>query len=475
MGDPWEEQTMPETDPWVGASESPYKGRTGLSLLRRLPIHEGIAEAVGNMAVAAPIPMATTALGAAAGTVTMGPGAGTIAGGMIGGGAGEAINQELGITEKSDAAILLNTAAPVVGTILRSVKDLLKPVIAHILPSAGIPLQERAAVEAQKIVKTMAPREAANVLYGRVEQYNPPIDATAFRKSITDGIAEVELRLGTSSQKTSLLRFLNGKLEAVDGFENIEIPFKMMRSTQKELNAMIGAKDTGEDVGILKQLAKGIQQSFTETAASSTEGSEAVTVLREANKAFSKQQGQDALALVFEKSMPEEVGGIRTFSDTARKNIKKFLNVNEEIQHAYSKDEISSIKNALDSIGTLPGLPPSTNTLYGGMRYSGPAVAGAVLAPSMGIPTVAGAAAGMTIDLAIRKVVESPWGREQVIKMATDTGRKVSPEMVMTIASAIAGGMTGLVNRKKESTSKPAATFDRGPSSGLQRAFANQP
>src|SRR5438128_1156491 len=96
---------MREQKPSAPKPESSLAQRA-ISAVSAEPGEYGIPRSIVQFAAAAPIPTMTTAIGAALGGV---PGA------MIGGGLGEAANQQLGITEPSGTAIGMNVAAPVVG------------------------------------------------------------------------------------------------------------------------------------------------------------------------------------------------------------------------------------------------------------------------------------------------------------------------------------------------------------------------
>lgn len=473
-GDPSKEENWEA----VKLAEPPREktlAQRAISAVSAKPGGYGIPRGVTKFLAAAPIPATTTALGIGAGAL-LAPVTGGIVnpvtGGMIGGGAGESINQKLGITEPSEETVLMNMAAPLIGKYIQPAFQTLRRLAAQNMPGAGFPLQERAAQLVPKI--PIRPGQSSESLYRILEQYNPPIPSDAFRKSLTEMQGEVLNRLGESSQKTQLLNYLESKIVALDEFPTGDVPFKMLRATQKEINAKIGAREGGEELGILKQLARGIKTSFDEAAESrfAAQGApEAVHVLRAANRAYVKERGAAELDKALTKSFTEHEGGVLTFSDTARRNIKKVLNTNEEIQAAYSKDEIAHMKEALDAIGPLPGLPPTPGTLFAGMRMAAPAVVGGVISPFVGVHPTAGVAVGMSLDLLLKKVVMSEWGRQRIIDYATTTGHRVPPEIIMSIASGITGGAGGILNPAQDVIRPPTGAIP----TQIQPAFANQP
>lgn len=453
------------------AVAEPTLAQRAISAVSAEPGGYGIPRGITQFAASAAIPSLTTAAGVAGGALAApftGGIVNPVTGGMAGGGIGEAINQQLGITEPSNLAIGLNTAAPLVGKYIQPAIQAAKRGLTNILPGAGLPLQERGAAMAKDIPGMFSPTASSESLYTQLEAHNPGINAAPFRERLTAMQDEVSKRLGDSAEKTRLLNYMESKIDAIDKFPSGEVPFQSMRATQKELNAKIGSREGGEELGILKQLSKGIKSSFDATIEAGGAKPEAVALLQQANKTFIKEQGQKELEAVFTKTMAgtEREGGVQTFSDNARKNIKKALNMNEEIKAAYSKDQISLMKQALDSIGSLPSLPPeSPSAIYQGLRYSGPAVVGGAIAYPLGIHPLIGATAGMSIDWGIRKVVMSEWGREKVIAYATSTGKKATPDVVMAIASALTAGTSGILN--------PAQSQIRPPT-GIQ-PFVNQP
>lgn len=149
------------------------------SLLRRFFSH------AGKMAKGMPIPMATTAGGAAAGTALW-PGPGTIIGALLGGGGGEWLNQKFGLTEPSKTDIALSAITGPFGQTARPGVQGIKTLAVKSLAGRGVVSEA-----AENVLKRMLnPAEAASEIYKRAESLGINIPAKKTVKLVDEMLAE---------------------------------------------------------------------------------------------------------------------------------------------------------------------------------------------------------------------------------------------------------------------------------------------
>lgn len=467
MADSWEQGSVPVAD-WeqgskpAASGEGPTRESQGMTsrieslgraggptkamwAMKKLSDVSGIPyEAIhSGAAMVAPTALSFGAAALASPALALPAGSAAVtAAAMAGSGAGEAINQKLGITYPSKADIGIATAMPGVAVGLQQGARAARPMIAPYLPGAGRILQERGAQKAEEMVAHLTPTVKASGeggLYDQLHVFDPvSINASKLRDKAVTLLQNERLTPGNFGNEA-----FSGKLEQL--VKDIDqnggtLPFSRLRLLQKSLNENI---ESGPP-GARKALGRAVYDSVESTP----DAKQVAEALHAANSTYKREQGVGLLQNLFLKHAPEKEGEVRLLSGTARVNMKKAIDTNADLKDHFSPKVREEMKRALDAIGNLPAVPSAQTNTFTRAEMARYGIGGAASMELMHRAVGLGyneavlasvAAVGGTTAL-ISKVLESDFGRRKVIEWATRAGKPVDLKLLTTIAAAMAAG-----------------------------------
>ena len=220
------------------------------------------------------------------------------------------------------------------------------------------------------------------------------------------------------------------------------VPFRRVWATMKELNDLIdGAKrQGGAELSGLLHLKRGMWEALEKAA--EQQGGKAHTLLKQANKAYRQEIASDTVDDVITKNFGRALEGTEQLSSRAAPAINKLNDLVREdkfLKESFPPGEFDRIIKTLEEIKVLPvrgapagaekglGLMGQRAGIGGGLgtaigAYFGGGT-GALIGGGIG---TAGAMAGSAI---ISKALQTPRGREMLLKMAKSPGGLDYPKL----------------------------------------------
>lgn len=368
------------------------------------------------------------ALGGALGTA-IAPGPGTVAGGIAGELAGSygarKANVALGLDEPG---IMGDVASVAIPGALKAGGSIIKGV-AKRLPGVGDALHDEGIAIAKQLKEKFLPPTKSGVLYDTVAQMNPSISLGSTGKMAQDYLAK-------SSQLPSELQ--NPTLMAVaEGLENMAsaptpVQFQTMRMAQRRIRDLMGSAK-GEELGMLKRFDSAMWEDLERRSAQGG-GQNVAGVLKDANKAYRKEQASEELGEIIERGITEFVQGKGTGRLNAGgmiKNLDARVAKDDMFAGSWTKEEMADIKTTLEGLSKIPNPFPGSGSQFGAGMGVGAGGLGMALT---GDPTMSGLlAAGPWI---IGSALGTSPGRA-LVRQLSHAGNLMTPEGMTTIRAFI--------------------------------------
>lgn len=365
----------------------------------------GISEGALRTAAAMPIPMVTTAAGAALGTPG-GP-AGQMMGAMAGSGFGEAVNEALGIippqttTEKAFAV-----GAPLIGPGLARTG---KAILPH-LPGAQVAVHEMAKESLDKSLKTL--RVTSDMVGDALKVFtqNTPkaqVSLPKFKALLMDETKEV----GRASE----IKILDPHRKQMGEFLKTMASGKV--STEKlfawEHFANVIKKTSGFPVwkkmsGVLIEDLEDAMKNPKLTEATKQKIGTALENFRSFVKINKQHHADEALDGMLNKSVKAAAGDPDLIQFDKRAAFE-YLKKNKTLTDAYSPEELNRVKEAIEDIGYIATKPTRMDfTKYGA---------------ALGATTLGAKALGLSVSTTIPVAISAAAGMHMFLK--SETGRKI--------------------------------------------------
>jgi hypothetical protein len=444
------------------------------------PEDGGVMQDIGHMAKAGVIPGVTAAMGTAAGAALPIPG-GAVMGGMLGSGAGEKINQMLGITEPSDMAVYANTAAPLVGRGLAAGFGSMKRNAMRLIPGSGAAIHEMAAETAAGIPGQVGPSRTIQGVMKLIESKNPGRDTSAVQQAIgaklvnladpntkvsqllyetADELAKQAggpIRIESNHVKSAVAKLLDKEAkmgaktaspeiralaEEFDGLakNGTGIPFDVLYARLQRLNGQVGGAK-GEDLGAYKLLIGAIENDINHTVAAASDQIPAAQAFRTAQAAWKQEKGQAAVQdLVTRATTARGSDELVTFN---RGVITKALSNDKDLQKLLGPKAVAFIKDELSGIGIIPALPPPPGAHFGSGRNVIGTGAGFVAGLIQTSNPMMAAAVGASVPVAmeiISKAAMTETGRTMIKHFAKAGKGKIGPAAISILSAYVEGG-----------------------------------
>lgn len=258
-------------------------------------------------------------------------------------------------------------------------------------------------------------KEIANLESGASVTATSEITGTA--PSTIDPIANVR----------AIARKLSNLTSDIQGQD--AVPFRKVWGTMKEINDLIdGAKrQGGAELGALLKLKRGMWEALDKVATSSS--GRGMDLLKQANMTFRREIASDTVDEVITKNFGRALEGTEQLSSRAAPAInalKDAIKKDPFLKDSFAPGDFEKIITTLEKIKTLPvrgapaGADAGSKNLFRQSTIGG--AAGGLIAGAMGAPVttgvMAGTIAGVGGSMIISKALQTPIGRQILIKMA---------------------------------------------------------
>lgn len=348
------------------------------------------------------------------------------AGGSLG---GEYLNQQFGITPKSNTQLLLSAVAP---PLLRGGMKALQ-MAPRLLPGASAALQEEAASQASQMpAKLIAPPSIpSSQLFAQVAQGGntalptPNIQAAARKLLTQQQLAKPSL------QHTEITKLAN------DFLGTSQLGIQEVQANAQALNKSIRDR-TKDDIikGAYKLLRGSLEKDLEAASANLPEAS----ILKQAWKAYRRESAVSDLTDIIETKGIKKVG---EFLDQVNPNaIGNWIKDNEFFKKSITGDELKAIQQTLTDWSKIPTVPIKRGAPIGSGRRLGLIAAGAgaggALGDSMGA-AVGALAADKGAEL-IARAITSPTGRKVLLSIVRAKGGRFGQDEAGLLSAALAAG-----------------------------------
>jgi hypothetical protein len=359
---------------------------------------------------------------------------GMVTGGALGAGGGEWLNQQLGITPPSKAAIGVQAALPPAVQGLAGVARAVAPKILKYIPGASGGLHEAAAIEAAKAPsKIGVGLRASDDVYADLAQAgNPPIAVTRMGQAAQD-IGAIEARKLPSMKNTALEKLTN---DLSTQASRTAIPFQDVQLSLKWLNNKIRETRAagGEEHGAYQKILQALQDDISDAARA---GVPAAKLLKEANLSYKMEMAKEELehwitkATNFGRNGDKLIG----FSPSQVLNkLEKDPYFAKRFQHA--PQELQDVKDTFRELTTwaIAQKPPK------GVQFgSGPTNQRAAMGYAVGGP--AGAAILANAPGVIAAAMLTRPGRAMIRTLVNRPGFSMDSSRLGMIAAATGGAL----------------------------------
>lgn len=445
------------------------------------PEDGGMMQDIGHMAKAGVIPAITATMGTAAGTALPIPG-GAVMGGMLGSGAGEKINQMLGITEPSDMAVYANTAVPLVGRGLAAGFGSMRRNAARLIPGSGAAINEMAAEQAAQIPGKLAPERTMQGIMKLVGLKNPGANTSAVQQAImaklpqlaqdpnvkvsqvlyglADDLAKQAggpIKINSGNIKAATTKLLDKEAKMGGSTASAEIralaqefddltkqgtgvPFDVLYARLQRLNGQVGGAK-GEDLGAYKLLIGAIEDDIEASVKASAGHMPPAQAFRAAQAAWKNEKGASAIEDLVTRATTERASdGLTRFN---RGTITKALDNDKRLQKLLGPNAVKFIRDELSDIGIITELPPGPGQHFGSGRNLIGAGAGFAGSALSGHDPVVASAIGATVPVimeVISKAAMTETGRTMIKHFAKAGKGKLGPAAISILSAYVEGG-----------------------------------
>ena len=399
------------------------------------------------------------------------PTAGAVVGGMVspgmgiplGGMAGEAANQILGITEPSLTQVGLQGIVPMAAkggaaALQRAPK---------MLPGASAALQEEGAATARGLPNVIAPpARSSAMLYENLKSYNDvSIDTPHLVKEVNH-LRAMEQKIAEGLKSEPLLKVTGGlkekagatpaKMEAgkivdaqghpilreVAPAKERGLTFGDFKENFERLGKKIGATDEPELKGAYKSLYRSMLDDL-ESASKLAKG-EPAKLFKEARTAYKREFARMDFAEAIEKRGINKAG---EYLDQVNPNaIARWIKSDDAkfFREAVTSQEMQSIERTLKQLSQIPTVPVKRGAPIGSGRRI------ATLGLGAGIGGYAGGGLGAAVgayamdkgsDL-IARALMSDTGRKALIKIVTANGGRFGQDEAALLSAYVTGGVS---------------------------------
>jgi hypothetical protein len=327
------------------------------------------------------IDIASTAVGAIGGaglgTLALGPGAGTVLGGMAGeaggGFVGHKINQALGL-RPGDPTTFDPTLWPPSGDVLavgtppvvRGIGALGKQVVKR-LPGAAGALHEDAVKALGTLPERFAPEQPSSVFYGQLAaDTNPRIRATNLATEASAVLRE-QLAKKPSFRNTTLMAHAQDLIDVYRGHQG-QIPIGELHVYQKDIGLLQrqAERAAAPELGSLKRLYRGIAEDMDAAAA---QGTPEARALLQANQARRREYAQADLAEMFTPGAPGMTtrpdGLVQVHGGKLTDRFNKKLTDDPVFAKSFTPQERTEILDLLHSMQKIPRIPAPKGVAIG--------------------------------------------------------------------------------------------------------------
>ena len=378
---------------------------------RAMSLTGSILKGVGQTAAQSVLPT----VGAAAGTLA-GPLAGVASPVLAAG--GEALNQQLGITDPSLLQIALTgglTAAPHLVNVARGLGS----------RSMAESLNVIGEKEAKSLVTRLQPGVAASTLFQAATQQNMQIPAG---KAMT-AAKEVLEELSKADVPTRVLRPAQRLFNRLSESQGSLTP-KEISQRLSQWGELVGSLEAerGTGLGAAKKVLKALNNSLDDAA----EDAAAPKLLQVAREAYRREQVVNRLdeAITNAAKIKRGVGGTVQFNP---QEVIKSLGREKFYEKAFSATERKEIEGLLKKINEIPVIPPGGRQPFG----SGPTIQNLAIRGGLaGVGGFAGGPAGMAAGIAIPTIhriykdialaVSFPEGRRFIGRLLAGSDGKIT-------------------------------------------------
>ena len=375
----------------------------------RISKRTGLPEGLVQAGMALPIPLATTAISAAAGTAAGGPGAGTALGAMFGSLSGEEINARLGITQPltpSEQAIALG--APLIGPLASRLKQVGKGLVQR-LPGAQVGIHELAGetLEAslKKIRVTDLDVQAARKLVANAPDVR--MDLPGLKALLHQETASVGKRIefpGSEAYIKTLNKFIEELSHGPVSMKKV-LEWERGANLAKVTNPTeVWGKMAGTIIGDMETAVTNPKIS----AASQGKIKESLEAFRMLVQMSRKYNADEALDGILKRVITPLADDTSLLQFNKKQFVKELKN-NQALHGAWSTKEIADIQDAIEGIGHISS--KATPSLL--QKF----------APGTALATGGALIGGLQVGAVISSVVIAKEGIREGV--STDAGRKI--------------------------------------------------
>ena len=417
---------------------------------------------IAQMAAPAALPMLGQLGGAAAGTLAapfLGPAApaGPFIGEAIGGGLGEAANQAIGLTERSNLQIALAAGA---GPLGRGATGALRAARPFFSRRGGAELLNVIGFdEANAFFKGLRPTESATALFDAARKSGQAISAGKTLQAVDESIAIIEKSSPGArkafSRPLSILQGLKERIKQQGGSlfpDQFQADLEVLGEIESQL-----VKGGGTGLKAIGKTKSAMIDDLVTTPVA--EGSQ----LLRARQVFLRGKTVEEM----EKAVELASQSRRGLGAAEQFNPQKVINSlkgNKFYEKAFTDVERAEIEGMLKRVNRIPALPPPPNIDVGSGRFlargiggamagGGAAVAGAPAAVAVGIGIAAPSIARFSRDFAVALTLKE--GRFLIGKLLSGSDGAITPQIASLISGFVRAKMAEALEEQVVPTPGP--------------------
>ena len=376
---------------------------------------------LGGLLLESALPTAGAIAGSVGGTLLgplLGP-AGVVGGEMVGGGVGEWLNQQLGITEPSLTRIGISAAGGPIGRTAAGVTRIGSRFVRGAF--RGFP-EHVTALGRELATEAIPLGTPSSVLYRLVDEFSPKIRA----EKLAAAARTLEQQLTQASpglRPGDVLGVIKGIQQKIAAAPGGELAFQDLRVELRRLGERIGTleRQGGEGLGAYKFLRKAIHEDFEAAAQRGSAARPAVRMLRDANRAASREFAQEDLGDILNKATTYKAGKAYLNPDQVLTVLERGTERKvDKIVKSLDPGELDAIKRTLGDLARLYRARPAEGLAALPRRGLSAGLLGAGF-------TMSGPVAGL--GAAALPLVLAP-GRVVAFALMTPTGRELLKRVV---------------------------------------------